>query len=327
MAKGVPNGFMCSRIWIGLVGAALLLILPICLQQWGSEYYIYLASKVIIWSLFAVSFNLVLGYGGMMSFGHAAFFGLGAYTCALLEAKGSWPMWAAFVAAPLVAALAGVIIGFFSVRIMGMFYFAVLTLSFSQLIYIIVFKWRSLTLGDDGIQGIPVPACISTLESYVYFYYFALAVAAVSIFIIWKTTKSPFGMILRSARENPDRASFIGVDLRRYRLAAFTISAFFSGIAGVLIVLLETSVSPDVLKWSVSGEVILMGLLGGMHVFPGPMVGAAVMVLLNSFLTSYTEYWALFIGSILILSVLFFPQGIAGIAYEAWQKFFRRRLS
>lgn len=128
---------------------------------------------------------------------------------------------------------------FFSVRIMGMFYFAVLTLSFSQLIYIIVFKWRSLTLGDDGIQGIPVPAFISTLESYAPFYYFALAVAAISIFIMWKITKSPFGMILRSARENPDRASFIGVDLRRYRLAAFTISAFFSGVAGVLFVLME----------------------------------------------------------------------------------------
>ncbi|MGB9615975.1 MAG: branched-chain amino acid ABC transporter permease [Desulfomonilaceae bacterium] len=327
MAREVSPRFVSSRILIGLLVAALLVMLPVCLQQWDSEYYIYLASKVIIWSLFAMSFNLVLGCGGMMSFGHAAFYGLGAYTCALLLVKASWPMPVAFIAAALIAALAGVIIGFFSVRIMGMFYFAVLTLSFSQLIYIIVFKWRSLTLGDDGIQGIPVPALISTLASYAPFYYFALAVAAISIFIMWKITKSPFGMILRSARENPDRASFIGVDLRRYRLAAFTISAFFSGVAGVLFVLMETSVSPDVLKWSVSGEVILMGLLGGMHVFPGPMVGAAIMVLLNSFLTSYTEYWALFIGSILILSVLFFPQGVAGIAYEAWQKFIRRSQS
>ncbi len=255
-----------------------------------------------------------------MSFGHAAFYGLGAYTCALLLVKASLPMPLAFALAPLVAAFAGIVIGYFSVRIMGMFYFAVLTLSFSQLLYIMVFKWRSFTMGDDGIQGIPVPPFVSTLESYSNFYYFAVVVCSICIFLLWKITKSPFGLILRSGRENPDRAYFIGIDLRRYRLAAFTISAFFSGIAGALIVLLETSVSPDVLKWSVSGEVILMGLLGGMQVFVGPIVGAAIMVLLNSFLTSYTEYWALFIGTILVLIVLFFPQGIAGIVYEAWNK-------
>jgi branched-chain amino acid transport system permease protein len=327
MTRLVPNRFAPSKVLTAVLVVAFLIILPLCLQRWGSEYYIYLASKVIIWSLFAMSFNLVLGYGGMMSFGHAAFYGLGAYSCALLLVKAAWPAPAAFVAAPLIAALAGLVIGYFSVRIMGIFYFAVLTLSFSQLIYILVFKWRSLTLGDDGIQGVPVPGYISTLDSYVHFYYFALIIAAICIFILWKITRSPFGLVLRSARENPDRASFIGVDLRRYRLAAFTVSAFFSGIAGALFVFMETSVSPDVLKWSISGEVILMGLLGGMHVFPGPIVGAGIMVLLNSFLTSYTEYWALFIGTILILSVLFFPQGVAGIAYEAWQKYFGRSLS
>lgn len=304
--------------------AAFLAMLPIGLQIWTSEYYIYLACKVIIWSLFAMSFNLALGYGGMMSFGHAAFYGLGAYTCSLLLVKAAWPMPVVFILAPIVAAFGGLVIGYFSVRIMGMFYFAVLTLSFSQLIYIMVFKWRSFTMGDDGIQGIPVPAFISTLDSYLNFYYFALVVALICIFLLWKVTRSPFGLVLRSGRENPDRTAFIGVDLRRYRLAALTISAFFSGIAGALIVLLETSVSPDVLKWSVSGEVILMGLLGGMRVFLGPIVGAVIMVLLNSFLTSYTEYWAFFIGGILIFSVLFFPQGIAGIVYESWQKLFMR---
>lgn len=304
--------------------AAFLAMLPFLLQRFASEYYIYLACKVIIWALFAMSFNLALGYGGMMSFGHAAFYGLGAYTCALLLVKASWPMPAVFLIAPLVAALAGLVIGYFSVRIMGMFYFAVLTLSFSQLIYIMVFKWRSFTMGDDGIQGIPVPAFISTLDSYSNFYFFACLVASICIFVLWKITRSPFGLILRSARENPDRAWFIGVDLRRYRLAAFTISAFFSGIAGAMMVLLETSVSPDVLKWSVSGEVILMGLIGGMHLFVGPIVGAAIMVLLNSFMTAYTEYWAFFIGTILVLSVLFFPQGVAGIVNEGWRRMFSR---
>jgi branched-chain amino acid transport system permease protein len=314
-----------TRLWSWCVaaGVALSLLLPLALEAWASQYYVYVASKVIIWSLFAVSFNLVLGYGGMMSFGHAAFYGVGAYTCALLIVKCAWPMPLAFIVAPTMAAVIGLIIGYFSVRITGMFYFAVITLSFSQLIYIIIFKWRSITFGDDGIQGIPVPSCISTLDSYVNYYYFALAVTAVCIFILWKITRAPFGLILRSVRENPERASFIGVNLRRYRLLAFTISAFFSGVAGALFVFMETSVSPDVLKWSVSGEVILMGLLGGMRIFPGPIVGAGVMVLLNSFVTSYTEYWGLFIGTVLVLIVLFFPQGIMGIAYHTLQKFFR----
>lgn len=306
------------------VGAAFCLVLPLALEAWSSQYYVYVASKVIIWSLFALSFNLVLGYGGMMSFGHAAFYGVGAYACALLIVKCGWPMPLAFIVAPLMASVAGLLIGFFSVRITGMFYFAVITLSFSQLVYILVFKWRSLTFGDDGIQGIPVPALISTLDSYINFYYFALTVTAACVFVLWKITRSPFGLILRSVRENSERASFIGVDLRRCRLAAFTISAFFSGVSGALFVFMETSVSPDVLKWSISGEVILMGLLGGMRIFPGPIVGAGVMVLLNSFVTSYTEYWGLFIGMVLVLSVLFFPQGIVGILYEMFQRVFRK---
>lgn len=314
-------------MWAIVLGAAFLLVLPLALERWSSQYHLYIASKIIVWSLFAVSFNLVLGYGGMMSFGHAAFYGLGAYSCALLMVKGSWPMPLAFIAAPMIAALAGLFIGYFSVRIMGMFYFAVLTLSFSQLFYIVVFKWRSLTLGDDGIQGITVPSLISTLDTYLNYYYFALVVSAVCVYVLWKITQSPFGLILRSARDNPERASFIGVNLRRYRLIAFTISAFFSGVAGAMFVLLETSVSPDVLKWSVSGEVLLMGLLGGMHVFPGPIVGAAIMVLLNSFVSSFTEYWGLFIGVILVLIVLFFPQGIVGVAYDTCRTLFARKLT
>jgi branched-chain amino acid transport system permease protein len=307
-----------TKLLIGLAVALFSLALPFVLEQCFSQYYVYLTVKIIVWSLFAVSFNLVLGYGGMMSFGHAAFYGTGAYTCALLLARASWPMPAALIAAPFAAAIVGLVIGYFSVRIKGIFYFAVLTLSCSQLVYIVVFKWRSLTLGDDGIQGIPVPSFISTLETYVYCYFFILIVSSLCIYILFKIVRSPFGLILRTIRDNPERATFIGVRISNYKLIAFAISAFFSGVAGALFVLLETSVSPDILKWSVSGEVLLMGLLGGMHVFLGPIIGAAIMVLLNSFVTSYTEYWGLFIGMTFVCIVLFFPEGVGGVVRAKW---------
>ncbi|MBI5568943.1 MAG: branched-chain amino acid ABC transporter permease [Desulfomonile tiedjei] len=308
-------------LWLAV--GIVLVALPFVLEKGVSQYYLYIAIKIIVWALFAMSFNLVLGYGGMMSFGHAAFYGVGAYCAALLSVKASWPMPLAFLAAPVAAAIAGLAIGFFSVRIKGVFYFAVLTLSFAQLLYIVAFKWRSFTFGDDGIQGIPVPDIISTQDSYIGYYYFALAVTLVCVYLLWRIARSPFGLMLRTLRDNPQRSTFIGMNVQHYRLIAFTISAFFSGVAGALFTFLETSISPDVLFWSTSGEVILIGLLGGMDVFLGPALGAAIMVLLNSFITSYTQYWQLFLGTTLILIVLVFPQGVGGLIrdyYVAWKR-------
>ena len=299
-----------------------LTILPFVLGAF-SQYYLFLAANILAWALFAISFNLVLGYGGMMSFGHAAFFGVGAYTCALLLVKSSCPLLLAFLAAPVAAALVGLAIGYLSVRIKGVFYFAIITLSFAQLVYILVYKWRSFTFGDDGIQGIPVPAWLSTDETYIHYYFFALIIVLICTYVLWKISKSPFGMMLRSLRENPERATFVGIKVENYRLIAFVISAFFSGIAGVLYALLQTSISPDILFWTTSGDVILMGLLGGMTLFLGPALGAVIMVLLNSFITSYTEYWGLCLGIILILIVLFFPKGVGGLMaqqYKSWTK-------
>lgn len=225
-----------------------MIVLPFILEKGFSEYYLYLATKIMVWALYAMSFNIVLGYGDMMSFGHAAFFGIGAYTCSLLLIKASCHMALAFAAAPFAAAAAGLIIGYFSVRIKGVFYFATITLSFAQLAYILAFKWRSFTFGDDGIQGIPVPALISTDETYVNYYFFALIIILICIYVLWKIVKSPFGLMLKSLRENPERATFVGMNVENYRLIAFVISAFFSGIAGVLYALLETSIAPDILS-------------------------------------------------------------------------------
>ncbi len=315
-----------ARTWVmAVVSGVVLVSLPFVLENWFSQYYLYLAIKIIIWALYAMSFNLVLGYGGMMSFGHAAFYGTGAYTCALLLTKTGWPMPLAFAMAPIVAMIVGAVIGYFSVKIKGVFYFAVITLAFAQLLHALVFKWRSFTHGDDGIQGIRVPAVLSTIETYINCYFFCLIVFLICVYILWRIVKSPFGLMLRTIRENPQRSTFIGVKVQRYRLAAFVISAFFSGVAGTLFIFLETSVSPDVLFWSTSGEVILMGLLGGMHIFLGPALGAAIMVLLNSFITAHTQYWALFLGMTLICIVLFVPQGVGGLIHERWSAWKRQK--
>jgi branched-chain amino acid transport system permease protein len=308
-------------VWLILI--PIFLALPFILERGISQYYLYLAIKVMVWALFAMSFNLALGYGGMMSFGHAAFFGIGAYACSLLLVKTSCPLVLAFAAATLAAATAGLIIGYLSVRIKGIFFFATITLSFAQLAYILVFKWRSFTFGDDGIQGIPVPEMISTDETYIKYYFFALIITVICIYLLWKIVRSPFGLMLRSLRENPERAVFFGMKVENYRLIAFVISAFFSGVAGVLYAFLETAIAPDILFWSMSGEVILMSVLGGMQIFLGPAIGAAIMVLLNTFITSYTEYWPLCLGITLILIVLFFPGGVAGLIHERytiWRK-------
>ena len=318
------KGSGAKWLW-GAVAGLSLIVLPFILEKVFSEYYLYLVTKIMVWALYAMSFNIVLGYGGMMSFGHAAFFGIGAYTCSLLLVKASCPLILAFAAAPFAAAAAGFIIGYFSVRIKGVFYFATITLAFAQLAYISAFKWRSFTFGDDGIQGIPVPVWISTDETYVNYYFFSLIIILICIYILWKIIRSPFGLMLKSIRENPERATFVGMNIENYRLIAFVISAFFSGIAGVLYALLETSIAPDILFWSMSGEVILMGLLGGMNLFLGPALGAAIMVLLNSFITSYTEYWGMTLGITLILIVLFFPKGVGGLAVEKYQGWIQRK--
>ncbi len=284
---------MAKWFYRGLI-AFLLIAVPFLLEKGLSPYYLYLILKILVWALFAMSFNLVLGYGGMMSFGHAAFFGIGAYVCSLLLVKACLPLPLAFIAAPLVAALAGLVIGYFSVRIRGIFYFAVITLSFAQLVYILVFKWRGLTFGDDGIQGIPVPALIAPEGTYLGFYFFALIIFLVCLFLMWRVVRSPFGMMLRSLKENPERAAFIGIKVDQYRLMAFVLSAFFSGVAGVLYALLETSIAP----------------IGGAHLFLGPALGAAIMVLLNTFISSETQYGGLSLGLILILIGLFFSKWI-----------------
>jgi branched-chain amino acid transport system permease protein len=267
-----------------------------------------LATDILIFGLFAVSLNLLLGYTGLVSFGHAAYFGVGAYTCALLMKKASLAFPIAFLLAGVFGALSALIIGFFCVRLTKI-YFAMLTLAFSQIIWAIAFKWNALTGGDTGFIGVPFP---QYLDSKTRFYYFTLAIVVLSLFIIRKVINSPFGRILTTIRENPERTEFIGINVKLFQLVAFMVSGFFSAIAGGLFGIFNHSVFPDILFWPASAEVLIMTILGGMYSFFGPIVGAAVLLYLRMQVASYTQYWPLILGSVLAVLLFFFPGGIVG---------------
>lgn len=295
-----------------VVPVAGLLVVPLFI----SRFHTTLASEMLIMALFAMGFNLVLGQTGMISFGHAAYFGVGAYTTGLLLKKASFPLILALPAAPIFSAVAGLGVGYLCVRLTRI-YFAMLTLAFSQIFWVISFKWYSFTGGDDGLVGVPIAQAIAAPAR---FYYFTLAVSAACVLVLWMITNSPFGHILRTIRESPERARAMGVHVKRYQLIAFVLSAFFSGLAGGLYTLLNKGAFPDFMFWTKSADVILMTLLGGMYSFIGPAVGASLMVFLESQVTTYwPEYWSMVLGLLLIFLLLFFRGGIMGFV-DNWAR-------
>ena len=285
-----------------------LLLSPFVLPR----FYTYIIALIFVTALLAMSLNLTVGYGGMFQFHHGVFYGVGAYTTALILTKTTWPKWVAFLAGPLAATVVGFLIGWFCVRLTRL-YFGMLQISLGSLIWAIVFRWYSFTGGDDGIHGIPMPDFISSLKSS---YYFILAVLIVSLYLLYRIVNSPFGRTLQAIRDNPDRCEAVGVNVRRHQLAAIVIAAFFAGVAGVLFVVLEGSVFPDLLFWVLSLEVFIMCLLGGWFTFAGPILGAAIIVSLRTFVGIYTEYWTLILGVILIFLIFFLPEGVMGFLLE-----------
>jgi branched-chain amino acid transport system permease protein len=293
----------------------LLLILPI----FATRFYIYILAVIFVTALLAMSLNLVVGHGGLFQFHHGVFYGVGAYTAGLILAKTSMPWWLAFFSGPIAAALAGLLIGMFCVRL-NKLYYGMLQISLGSLLWAIAFRWYSLTGGDDGIHGIPVPDFISSTQSS---YYFVLILLAICLVIMFLILKSPFGCTLQAIRDNPQRCSAVGINVRRHQLIAIVIATFFAGIAGVLFVVVEGSIFPDLLFWVLSLEVFIMCLLGGWFTFGGPILGAAIIVSLRTFVGIYTEYWTLILGVILILLIFFLPDGIMG--YNFLQKIRSRR--
>jgi branched-chain amino acid transport system permease protein len=279
--------------------------------------YKALATQVLVYGLFALGFNLLYGYTGLLSFGHAAYFGLGAYGTGIALAKLGWTsVWAALALGLVTAAVGGAIVGFFALRRRGI-YFAMLTLAFAQLFYFVAYHLADLTGGDDGLRGIPqltvgLGGLAFSLGHPLAFHYFALAWVAVAIVALRRILDSPFGAILAAIRENTDRAQACGYDVNRIKLLSFVFSATFTGLAGALDALRLTVVPVQALYWSTSGDAVIMTLLGGAGTFFGPFVGAATYLVLGDRLQIFIEWWPLVIGVIFMGFVLFLPQGIWG---------------
>jgi branched-chain amino acid transport system permease protein len=290
----------------------LLIILSIVAPAFLSEFYLTVLCEALIMSMLALSFNLLFGYMGQLSFGQAAFYGLGGYTVAMLVTKLHFNFWLSIVAGVLVAGLIGLIVGYFCVRLRGI-YFAVLTLAFGQLIFFIVFKWHNFTGGDDGIQGIFPPEFLKSPTAY---YYFILIIFLISAFVLWKMIHSPFGQTIVSMRENAERTEFLGIHIARYQLIAFVIAAAIAGLAGAIWVPFYRSVAPSYLTWIKSGEPVMAAILGGPSLFYGPILGMFIMTFFHSWVLGFTVYWPVVMGALILIIIFFLPGGILGFVQE-----------
>lgn len=300
-----------------LIVAALVIlaILPFV----APRFYVYLASLILIYGVLATSLNFVLGYGGIFQFHHCVFYGVGGYATALILTKTSLPAFLAFLAGPLSAALLSVLMGIICVRLSKL-YFGMLQISLGSLVWAIVYRWYSFTGGDDGIHGIPVPDILGSTNAA---FYFTLIVTAISMFLMYRMVVSPFGKTLQGIRDNPTRCEMIGVNVKLHQLIALTISGFFAGVAGMLFVIVDTTVFPEMLFWTLSLEVLIMCLVGGWFSFFGPMLGSAIILFLRTIVSTYTVYWALVLGIIMTLVIFFLPNGVLGFIEERFKRSLR----
>ena len=303
---------MRAARWI--VALVVLLVLPLLLPS----FLVVVMTEIAIVGLFATAFNLLMGFGGMVSFGHAAYFALGAYAAALLVKRAGWPMLLALPVSPLVAAAGALLFGFFIVRLSHT-YFAMLSLAFGQIVFTVIFKWKALTGGDDGLLDVWPPAALKSPAAY---YYFAVAVVGLAVWVLAAVVASPFGYALKAVRENPRRARFIGIDVRRHQLVAFVISGAFSGLAGGLFAFYNGSVFPDFAYFTKSFEPLVVALLGGVQAFGGPLAGAFAFKLLEWLISrQWPVYWPLFLGAVVIAVIVLLPQGFVGLlGRRAWAR-------
>jgi branched-chain amino acid transport system permease protein len=276
----------------------------------AGPYPVKLLQEILIWGIFAMSLDLLMGYAGMVSFGHSAFFGIGGYVAALTLAKS--PGLVSALLLPAVAAgLAALVIGFFSIRVSGV-YFIMLTLAFSQMFHAYTFQVSWLG-AEDGLVGIPRPivpgADLTSLRG---FHAYLLVLLALVTVALWRIVRSPFGHVLRGIHENEARMEALGYAVDRYKLLAFVIAGIIAGVAGSLYTQFNGSITPDAFFWKTSGEALLMVIIGGTGTLGGAVLGAATFILLQSLVSTYTERWMLILGTTFILLVLFAPGGIVG---------------
>jgi len=283
---------------------AVLMVLPL----FAPDYIVKLSTQAIIFGLLAFSLNFIVATGGILSFGHAAFFGIGAYTAAIAVKSYGVPAGAALLAAPLIAGVVALGVGWFIVRRTGI-YLAMLTLAFAQIVWSVAFQWVELTGGDNGIVGVWMPGWASATGAY---YYLTLAVCGAAIAIIWRAMFSPFGYTLRAGRDSALRCDAIGIDLRRHRVLAFALAGAAAGLAGSSFMFLKGGVDPSLLSMDISADALIMSLIGGVQTVVGPLVGAAAFTFLKAYIMPFTDQWRLVLGVIIIVLVLAFPRGIVG---------------
>ncbi|MFH0822150.1 MAG: branched-chain amino acid ABC transporter permease [Pseudomonadota bacterium] len=275
----------------------------------SSDYQLILANHILIWGMFAVAFNMLWGVTGMLSFGQALYYGLGAYAVGLFVKYLGEAWFVLGMGAGLLASIAlSILVGLLTIRVSGVF-FTVLTLAFGQLAWQITLQWYNFTGGDDGIQSIMPPGILGDQTVY---YYFTLVTVGLSIWFLRRVVNSPMGLLLRCVRQNPERVRFLGRRVSRNQLRVYVISSFFAALAGCLMAGVDNSIHPDMLCWTTSGEVILMTVLGGIGRFFGPFVGATVIMLIQDVVGARTQFWPLIIGVIMMVMVLLLPKGIVG---------------
>ncbi len=314
--------------------AALVLLGLILVPSFVGPYQTQLMTFGLIAAIAALGFNLLLGYTGLLSFGHSAYFGIGAYAVAF-TAKffGAYSMeFYLLVGVPAVAIVSG-LFGYICVRHTKIF-FGILTLAISQVIYSVALKFYWVTGGSDGLR-VPRPALLfgsvsfsgprSYEQFFTAYYYYVLAIFAVCVVLMWVIVHSPFGKALQAIRDNEVRARFLGVPIRRFRWIAFLVSGTFTGVAGILWVPLNGLTTPEQLYWTFSGEIVFTALLGGFRNFTGPLVGGLMFTYLKTYAVAWTEYWQLLLGVVLVGLVLVFPTGIVGAVSQAWRWVSRKR--
>jgi branched-chain amino acid transport system permease protein len=297
---------------LALAGSVALALLPWVLAR----HQLSILVDLLIFGLFALSLDLIMGYTGMVSFGHAAYFGLGAYGSALVLIHFEQPIPVALLAGALLAGAVAAPVGWFCTRATGI-YFAMLTLAFAQLLYTVAYKWRDLTGGSDGIAGVPKTALFwggPSLAAPRPFYFLVATCVVLSLVACRALVRSPFGRALQAIRENERRFVALGRDPRPFKLVVFVIAALFAGLAGALFAPFRGFASPEVMFWVLSGQGLMMVIIGGIGTLVGPILGAMVFILIQEILSSYTEHWMIFTGAIFVLMVIFLPGGLVGTA-------------
>jgi len=302
--------------WTGFcIILALLIIAPLVLPEFWRRF----VTEILIWGLLAMSSDILIGYTGMISFGHSAFFGLGMYGAAAALLTVSPPnLWLAILYGLIASAAVALFVAYFSTRLRDI-YFAITTLIFSQIFYVIIFTWTEVTGGENGLSFSRPPLALAGLFSVRFnsttLHWFVLAVVTLSYLILRRITRSPFGMVLQSIRENEARTRAIGYPVERYKIVAVMLSGLFAGLAGVLYAVQNQFAAPDFVYFLVSGETVIFNVIGGIGTLVGPIFGAAFFLLLReAFSRFFTEYYLIPVGIIFIAMVIFMPQGLLGFA-------------